>query len=183
MTHMTRAEAHKFARTLLDLHGLTNWSVVFDQAKARAGQCRYDVKEIRLSIPAMNARTVDGTKDTIRHEVAHALTQGDKHGKAWKARYIALGGSGDRCVSEDTMVKPIEGRYRGHCTVCSRVVWRHRRPTRLSSCVDCNPKRFDERYLISYYDTKLKAKVVIKPRPVAPKPKTLSVTASYFRAK
>lgn len=95
--HMTEAQARKVANDLLAAHGLHSWTVRFDNAKRRAGQCRYGDRVLSLSRPLMALRTYAETHNTITHELAHALTPGHKHDGVWAAKHRELGGDGKRC--------------------------------------------------------------------------------------
>ena len=66
-------DAVAVARGLLAEHGLTGWSVVLDRAKTRAGVCRADRREIGLSAPLTALHSPEEVRDTILHEIAHAL--------------------------------------------------------------------------------------------------------------
>ena len=74
------------ARELMDEHGLHEWTFRFSPAESRLGECREREKVIRLS----RRHAVNGdpreVRDTILHEIAHALAGAKaRHGPAWKA--------------------------------------------------------------------------------------------------
>lgn len=93
--HMTQAEARHLAVQLLWENGLYDWKVSFGSAHGRAGSCNFPKREIRLSLFLMAVRTREGTLDTIRHEVAHAIAgAGAGHGQEWKDVHVRLGGTG-----------------------------------------------------------------------------------------
>ncbi|ACH62197.1 hypothetical protein MYRNA_230 [Mycobacterium phage Myrna] len=96
-THMTPAQARRETQALLDAHGLTGWKITFGTARTRNGSCCYRTRTINLSRTLMAFRSYDETMDTIRHEVAHALTPGHKHDRVWAAKCRELGGNGQRC--------------------------------------------------------------------------------------
>lgn len=90
-----RMEAHR----LLTKHGLfqKGWRFQFDQARSRAGQCRYDKKIISMSqYFALHAAQHD-VIDTILHEIAHALTPRRGHDRVWKQVAMTIGCTGERC--------------------------------------------------------------------------------------
>lgn len=125
---MNLQQAKKLAIELMDEHGLLDkgWSFEYDNAKRRFGVCSYRTKTIGLSIPLVAANEEDRVKDTILHEIAHALTPGAKHGPAWKAKCIEIGAKPERCYTqEDT--NTIAGKYRAICGGCGRVHSRHKR--------------------------------------------------------
>ena len=90
------------ARALAAEHGLHDWSVTLDRAKARAGACRFAHRQISLSAPLTRLHTDAEVRDTILHEIAHALV-GPRHGhdEVWRATAVRIGCSGERCVSPD----------------------------------------------------------------------------------
>ena len=85
-------EVARQARALMDEHGLHEWTFRFSAARGRLGECRERERLIRLS----RRHAVNGdpqeVRDTILHEIAHALAGAKaKHGPAWKAVARRLG--------------------------------------------------------------------------------------------
>ena len=74
------------ARELMDEHGLHEWTFRFSTAERRLGECRERERLIRLSRRhAVNGEPPE-VRDTILHEIAHALAGAKAgHGPAWKA--------------------------------------------------------------------------------------------------
>ena len=140
-------EAARLGRRLLDRHGLHDWTIVFDRAKRRAGVCRPGKQEIGLSAPLTAIHPEDEVRETILHEVAHALV-GPPHGHdaVWRAMALRIGCSGERCTSDDA--PGIDGDWVGTCQAGHRMT-RHRRPERPSSCRTCSPS-FDVANLLSW---------------------------------
>jgi predicted SprT family Zn-dependent metalloprotease len=133
-------EARRLAVDLMRRHGLTSWRLVFDNAKTRAGICRSAPKEIGLSRVLTALHSEAEVRDTILHEIAHALV-GPAHGHdaVWRAKALAIGSSAKRCVSS-TAPKP-PGPWVGTCPY-GHVTTRHRQPTRVQSCGHCS-RAFD----------------------------------------
>ena len=129
-------EAARLGRRLIAEHGLHDWTLVFDRAKQRAGICRYGTKQIGLSAPLTALHPEAEVRDTILHEIAHALA-GPRHGHdaVWRATARRIGSSGQRCMSSDA--PRVEGDWVGTCPAGHRVT-RHRRPERPSSCPTCS---------------------------------------------
>ena len=78
-TECTLAEVQTLARQLLaqhqDEHGLDRrWTFRFDLAPIRAGQCRYDERRIYLSAGHCLKAGRETIRDTLLHEIAHALS-------------------------------------------------------------------------------------------------------------
>lgn len=127
METLRPTQALKIAYELLKEHGLIDWSVTLDQALTRAGQCRFTQREISLSKPLMADLPADQTRDTITHEIAHALV-GPAHGHdaVWVAAHRRLGGSGERCFAYNDTASP----WVGTCAH-GRETARYRAPKRL----------------------------------------------------
>jgi predicted SprT family Zn-dependent metalloprotease len=132
---MQITDARRMARSLMDEHGLTDWRLVFDNAKTRAGVCRPSRKEIGLSRALTQLHPEAEVRDTVLHEIAHALVgTGHGHDAVWRAKALAIGCSGTRCVPETA--PRVEGPWKGTCPA-GHVVTRHRRPERVMSCRHC----------------------------------------------
>src|SRR5437867_383020 len=98
--------AHQFARQLMNQYGLHDWTFAFDHAKRRFGSCRHHSKRITLSRMLTFLNTDRQVRDTILHEIAHALTIGHGHDSVWKAMCIRLGANPQRCYSADEVASP-----------------------------------------------------------------------------
>ena len=134
-------------RRLLREHGLDGWQIVTDGAKTRAGVCRFGRRQIGISAPLTALHDEAEVRDTILHEIAHALV-GPQHGHdaVWRAKAIEIGSSGGRCSSPDA--PRVVGDWVGRCPVGHQRS-RHRAPTRLASCGRCSA-HFDVRHLLTW---------------------------------
>lgn len=132
--------AARMARGLMDGHGLSGWVLVLDRAKTRAGICRADHRQIGLSRVLTRLHSEAEVRDTVLHEIAHALV-GVEHGHdaVWRARARAIGCSGARCLPVSAELPP--GRWRAVCPAGHETT-RHRRPLRVASCGACS-RTFD----------------------------------------
>lgn len=137
------------AYRLMKSYGLTEkgWRFRWDNSRRRAGQCRYTYREIGLSKPLMSIWTVDRAEETIRHEIAHALTPGSHHGWEWQRKCLELGIKPERCysVNDETQIATT---YIGRCPN-GHVTGMMRLPKREKSCSQCS-RRFDPRYLFTW---------------------------------
>ena len=130
-------DAERLARQLMDQHGLNEWSLEFDNAKTRAGVCRSQRRQLGLSRPLTRLHDEAEVRDTILHEIAHALVGAHHHHDAtWRATAIRIGCSGRRCISSAS--GSILADWVGTCPAGHRVT-RHRRPQRVQSCGQCWP--------------------------------------------
>lgn len=144
---MQTTAALRLARTLLDEHGLRDWTVGLDRAKTRAGATHFRTRRITLSGPLTRVHDDALVRDTILHEVAHALVgAAHGHGAVWKAKAREVGASDSRCFSseEATALAP----FVGSCPV-GHEIRRHKRPTRLVTCAQCS-SRFDLSHLFEW---------------------------------
>lgn len=128
-------DAAQLARALMDEHGLQGWTFEFDRARVRAGACHFADRRISLSRALTAVHPDEQVRETVLHEIAHALV-GPRHGhdEVWRRQARAIGASGERCYSADEPAVP--GRWQGRC-VAGHVVHRHRRPQRLLLCARC----------------------------------------------
>lgn len=126
------------ARELMNQHGLQFWNLKLDSAKRRCGQCRYSTRTLSFSRGYLTLNSESDIRDTILHEIAHALVgPGHHHDAYWQGKAKSIGCNGMRCASEH--VKMPEGRYHGICLDCGRRFEAHRKPnlTRTYSHTDC----------------------------------------------
>ncbi len=132
---------------LLAEHGLSGWHLALDHAKRRAGACRFESRTISVSRHLMALYDEEQVRDTLLHEIAHALV-GPRHGHdaAWRSTALAIGCSGSRLVSPDAPRAPAP--WRGTCAR-GHTYDRHRRPTRPTSCSRCDP-RFNVDHLLRW---------------------------------
>ncbi len=132
---MELAAARALATALIDQHGLVGWRVELDRAKRRAGICRYADRVIGLSAPLTALHSEEEVRDTILHEIAHALA-GPRagHGPGWRAIARRIGCSGQRCV--DATSPRVTGAWVGVCPQ-GHTADRHRRPDRVLLCRPC----------------------------------------------
>jgi predicted SprT family Zn-dependent metalloprotease len=133
---MDLQQAEAFAISLLRQHGLwLEWSFYFDRSKVRFGTCNYTRRRISLSRYLVALNEEAHVRDTLLHEIAHALApRGAGHGTAWRKVAISIGCTGNRCYGAE-VARPMP-RYRGTCPTCGREVRRHRRA--VLACGSCS---------------------------------------------
>jgi predicted SprT family Zn-dependent metalloprotease len=145
---MNLFEAGHLARTLMNQHGLANWSFAFDHARRRFGRCDYTHRQITLSKPLTFLNPLDEVRDTILHEIAHALTPGAHHGPRWRAVCQKIGARPVRCYTDARVVSPPRkpAAYLFGCASCNWWVERRRSTRRKYQCRKClGPVVFRER--------------------------------------
>ena len=144
---MEAREALRLARALLREHGLEEWQVTLDRAKTRAGSCRFHTRTITLSRALTELHSEAEVRETILHEIAHALV-GPEHGHdaIWRAQAKKIGSTGARCV--DPRAPRVRADWQGRCPA-GHSTGRHRAPTAPMSCARCSPT-FSAAHLIEW---------------------------------
>jgi predicted SprT family Zn-dependent metalloprotease len=139
---MNLYEAGHLARQLMKQHGLPGWTFEFDHARRRFGCCNYTHHKITLSRSLTFLNPIEEVRDTILHEIAHALTPGAGHGLRWRQKCGEIGARAKRCFTEDRVVslpRP-PARYLFGCPRCDWWVQRHRAARREFQCKQCRGK-------------------------------------------
>jgi len=128
---MNNTEVANEVYRLLNEHGLVEkgWTFKLSNTKRIMGQCRYRTKEIRVSGVHIALGEDADIMDTIRHEVAHAITgPGHKHDHVWKLNAIRLGA---RPKATAKLGYSLPHKYEIRCGVCETTLQkRHRRKSR-----------------------------------------------------
>jgi predicted SprT family Zn-dependent metalloprotease len=125
------AQIRELARQLMLTHGLTDWEFGINTNVRRAGVCFYPhgstPGRIELSAHFSERNSDDEIRDTILHEIAHALV-GPKHGHdtVWRAMCVKIGARPNRCYGEE--VEMPKGQWRAKCPTCEAEYDRHRKP-------------------------------------------------------
>lgn len=136
---LARVEA--LARRLLTAYGLSRWSFAFNRRRRDMGLCLEGPRQIQLSEHFVLLNGDELVRDTLLHEIAHALV-GTAHGHdaAWKAKCVEVGARPERVSYEAAMP---DGRWQAHCSGCGLVHHRHRKPKHLRGwwCRHCGPDR------------------------------------------
>lgn len=122
---MKLQEAKALALKLMSQHLSDGWRFEFMNSKKAIGQCKQfrgrDYGWIRLSshlIPVMDEADV---KNTILHEIAHALV-GCEHGHdwVWRSKAREIGCSGERTTRLD-IANQVNHKYKATCPRCGNV--------------------------------------------------------------
>lgn len=125
-TTSTKQDIASLAIDLMDEHGLYDWSFQWDNAKSRAGVCKFGQKVIGMSRMWAEHASDDDIINTILHEIAHALVgPGEGHGPRWQAMAKRIGCTAERCATAPETAP--KGRYEAICASCNQTVaWRWR---------------------------------------------------------
>ena len=116
---MTREEASKYCHEQLSAHGLKGWGVRLntDSNSRFLGMCSYKDKCIILSAHHIDIHPSPDVKDTILHEIAHALTPGELHNEVWAAKAKSIGCTQLSACSNLTLTPAIIEAIRSGATV------------------------------------------------------------------
>jgi predicted SprT family Zn-dependent metalloprotease len=130
-------DAQQLALDLMGQHGLTPvWRFRFSRAVTIFGSCQHGTRTIALSRPLAEINEVAEVRDTILHEIAHALAgPGAGHGPRWRKIARELGARPERCTGADA--KTVPGAWVGTCPGCGRTIERHRRSKAALACAQC----------------------------------------------
>lgn len=147
---MTRNEINLLANQLIYKHSeLSMWRFGFSNKKASYGTCYYKKRIIALSSYFVDSMTDEAIKDTLIHEIAHALTPGRHHDWVWRRKCIELGGNGQVRGSAKEFLKDnvtLESKYSLVCPCCGKITPIHRKPKRIYSCGKCSPNVYNENF-------------------------------------
>ncbi len=128
-------------------NGLTqaNWTYTYDNRKGRLGCCDYRRKQICISEYAIQHYSIEEMKNTVLHEIAHALVgKSNGHNRVFKQKLIELGGNGKRTATEKLPESAYK--YVGMCPA-GHIYYANKRT--YSSCNKCSSK-FNRNYLIKW---------------------------------
>ncbi len=135
-------QAEQLARVLMHQHGVGDWAFGWNRRKRSLGLCRYQQRRIELSAHFVRENPEEPVRDTLLHEIAHALA-GERagHGPKWKAMCVRLGCKPERCDKGEAVMP--QGRWRGLCKACGKEYGRHKRPQKGARywCRTCGPDR------------------------------------------
>jgi len=139
---MELSAAKQLALSLMKEHGFGDLPFSFHRMKNALGTCYFSggvPTAIKLSeywVPHLSEAEV---RDTILHEIAHAMTPRDHHGAAWRAAARRIGANPSRTADTVPMevqrkVKQLHAKYRATCYDCGNVhffnrmtkTWRYR---------------------------------------------------------
>lgn len=136
------------------------------------GLCRYGPKLVQLSTLFVDHNDEEKVLEVCRHEVAHALTPGAKHGWEWQMIATQLGVVNPRPCTNGAELPP--ARYQATCPSCSKLYSKARPPKtgdgRFYYCPPCWKKtagrELDERKAAAelVYADSLASHVVSVPR-------------------
>ena len=101
------------------------WRFEWDNAARRFGQCDFGMRVIRMSRVLTELNSREDVRDTILHEIAHALVgpQHD-HDVFWQIQARKIGAKPIKCYGAE-IVEPTP-KYIGACVSCGKEVKRYK---------------------------------------------------------
>ncbi|MGL4419421.1 MAG: SprT-like domain-containing protein [Gemmataceae bacterium] len=129
-----------WGQTAIDAFGLSGWHLVITRGVRQLGICRYSHQEIGLSKHLYWRNPPETIRNTLLHEIAHALAgYAAGHGPVWQKIALQIGAKPERCNSTADMPA---GPWRAACPGCQKEFRRHKRPATNAkySCMKCGPK-------------------------------------------
>ena len=135
------AQVRRLARELLVAHGLADWHFGFNRRKTAMGLCLFDSRTILLSVYFVQLNDDEVIRDTLLHEIAHALVgPGHGHDDVWKRKCLEIGAKPER-LSYEVNMPP--GRWRAVCGGCGMQHHKHRKPKHMIGwyCRNCGRER------------------------------------------
>jgi predicted SprT family Zn-dependent metalloprotease len=147
--------SYTLANALLVEHGLRDvkcpWVIKLTNDHRTAGVCMHGRHIIELSAPLASIWSEENTRDTILHEIAHALT-GEGHTPEWRACCRKIGARPSRCWGGNGEAV-IPEKWKGTCP-SGHVLYRARetKKMRRMSCDKCS-RRWNPAYIYAWTET------------------------------
>lgn len=127
---------------------LKNYKIEMHRKKNSLGTCNPSKKVIWLSKLFLEVNSIETMRDVLLHEIAHALTPKDGHGKLFKEAAKMLGCNKNNLgYFNNTEHNAPKGKYVYECINCHKIAYFHRKLKNRHSCGWCS-KSFDEKYLL-----------------------------------
>lgn len=129
------------ARAMLASYGLKDWTFTFNRRKTEMGLCLYCPKRIELSVYFIELNNDEAIRETLLHEIAHALVgPGHGHDNFWKQQCLKIGAKPERLGYAVSMP---EGPWRAQCGYCGMLHHKHRKPKHMIGwfCSSCGRDR------------------------------------------
>lgn len=149
---MKQYEVRALAKELFAEHKLKGWKFKFDNAKTRLGYCSYVDKTISISKNYIKLNGQELVRDTLLHEIAHALCdESVGHGRKWRAVCQEIGAM-PVATKRGMNIERIKGKWKAVCSACNREFDRYHRPQRGArySCSSCSGRIFNPIFEIVY---------------------------------
>lgn len=115
------------ANALIVEHGLDGWSFHWDNAKLRFGACHFGKNYITISRPLAMVNGESEIRETLLHEVAHAIAGPmHDHDQYWKDVAFSIGANPTRCYDPEVVKEVGDHKYEASCGECGYISKRYR---------------------------------------------------------
>jgi hypothetical protein len=133
------------AKQIFQEQKLLGWALEYKDGNRSFGECCYRLKKVYINRYYALVGPEEHVMDTFLHEVAHALTPGEKHNAIWKAMARKLGCS-DKVTCGDGHLLPPK-KFQAVCPNCKRLYGQNKRPLGTFGCskAGCNEARLTYR--------------------------------------
>lgn len=129
---MKLQDAEIMATKLIAKHGLEYRFRFNKRLEYALGRCFVGLQLIELNPQYVELNEENEVRDTILHEIAHALAgKGHHHDDYWRRICLRIGGSGNRTGDSKVM---LAYRYRAICPSCGEHFYRHKAPSGVHFC-------------------------------------------------
>lgn len=147
--------ARNLAEGLMQKHELVGWTFDFDEAEVTFGKCHISRKKITLSRKLVELNEERHVRNTILHEIAHALAPPtEMHGPEWRRVALSIGCNGSRTYSREVILP--NTKWYSECPNCLKKQPVRRR-TKGTACGVCcklyNGGRWSRHYILVYKET------------------------------
>lgn len=102
----------------------------WNRSRRKFGTCNVSRRTITLSPELVRLNSRDRVENTIIHEICHALTPGDGHGRRWKLAMVSFGLKPSRCYTTEDTNTP-KGKHTLTCGNCGPL-WEYLRKPKLA---------------------------------------------------
>ena len=153
---MNLSDAGILALQLLEQHKLHDWCFRLDHARVRFGYCNFTGRVISLSRHLIELNDEKTVRNTILHEIAHALVGKEhSHNKIWKQKAHEIGCCGSRLYCHEEVKVP-KRKYTANCPHCKREFQRSikRRIACGKCCKKHNRGKFSQEFEIVFVENK-----------------------------
>jgi SprT protein len=128
----------ELANELLEEHDLSDWRFEWSKDKRTVGWCRHHRKVIQYSLYFVHKTDMDEIRDTLLHEIAHALVGANHgHNHVWKSKCREIGARPERLANEESKTTAVYN-YKLLCDNCGKEYYRYRLRRATLYCSRCD---------------------------------------------
>jgi predicted SprT family Zn-dependent metalloprotease len=145
---MNLGEAQVLAKEMINKY-VPEYGFAWINHKRVNGRCSYRTKTIELSRPLTELRTKEAVRQTIMHEIAHAMWPKEGHRGMWRVQMRRFGYEPERCSSDDVDKSSISN-WKALCVSCGKAYFMIRKPRQRKACGVCCNGKFNTKYELTY---------------------------------